>query len=116
MNIQDLTHQIIDFCRERDWDQFHTTKDMAVGLVTESAELLDLFRFKDEAEAQAMLKDLSKREKIEDELADVLFWVLRFAQKNEIDLESSFAAKMKKNIAKYPADQVRGSNRKYTEY
>lgn len=115
MNIKELTRAINDFCTERDWDQFHTNKDMAIALVTESAELCDLFRFKTPDECQSLLKSATSREKVEDEVADILYWVLRFADRNQIDLQKALESKMKKNAAKYPADKVRGSNRKYNE-
>lgn len=114
--LKDLTQVIREFVDAREWDQFHTTKDMAVGMVTESAELLDLFRFKDEAQCRALLDSPATRETISDELADVFFWVLRFADKNQIDLSAAFHAKMKKNGAKYPVEKSRGNNRKYTEF
>ena len=116
MDMKDLTQAITDFCTERDWDRFHTNKDMAIALVTESAELCDLFRFKTNEQCERLLDSPPNREKVEDEVADILYWVLRFADRNKIDLQQAFESKMKKNVAKYPADKVRGSNRKYNEY
>lgn len=115
MNIKDLTKAITDFCTERDWDQFHTNKDMAIALVTESAELCDLFRFKTPEQCQNLLESATSRVKVEDEVADILYWVLRFAERNQINLQKALESKMKKNAEKYPADKVRGSNLKYNE-
>ena len=109
-----LSRQIREFCGEREWDQFHGLKDLAIGLITESAEFLELFRFKSVAECEGML-DSSAREAIEDELADVLFFILRIADRYQIDLVKSLERKLKKNAAKYPVDKARGSNKKYTQ-
>ncbi len=104
------------FCEERDWDQYHNPKDLAVGMVTEGSELLEIFRFKTPEECRELLSDPRRLEEIRDELSDVFYFVLRFAQMNDIDLFSALEDKIAKNDAKYPADKVRGCNRKYDEY
>ena len=104
------------FCEERDWDQYHNPKDLAVGMVTEGSELLEIFRFKTPEECRKLLLDPKRLEEIKDELSDVFYFVLRFAQMNDIDLFSALEDKIAKNDAKYPADKVRGCNRKYDEY
>ncbi len=96
------------FCEERDWDQFHGPKDLAIGLATEAAELLERFRFRS-------FDDPVKRERIEDEAADVLFFLLRLADRFNIDLVAVFERKMGKNAERYPVDKARGSNRKYSD-
>lgn len=114
MELNELIESIKEFCQQRDWDQYHNPKDLAIGISTEAAELLDLFRFKNGDEIQQTITN--KREHIEDELADVLFFVLRFAQMNDIDLKKALEHKMVKNAAKYPVDKVKGNNKKYNEY
>lgn len=114
-DILELEDKIERFCRERDWDQFHTPKDLAIGISTEANELLDLFRFKTESDMRCMLNDAKKRVQIEEELADTLFFVLRFAQMNHMDLSKILTDKMEKNAKKYPVDKSKGSNLKYTE-
>ena len=104
------------FCEERDWDQYHNPKDLAVGMVTEGSELLEIFRFKTPEDCRELLSDPKRLEEIRDELSDVFYFVLRFAQMNDIDLFSALEDKIAKNDAKYPADKVRGCNRKYDEY
>ena len=104
------------FCEERDWDQYHNPKDLAVGMVTEGSELLEIFRFKTPEECRELLSDPKRLEEIKDELSDVFYFVLRFAQMNDIDLFSALEDKIAKNDAKYPADKFRGCNRKYDEY
>ncbi|MBU9742881.1 nucleotide pyrophosphohydrolase [Lachnospiraceae bacterium ASD3451] len=105
-----------DFCEERDWDQFHNPKELAIGLSTEANELLQLFRFQSEEQMREMLGKPDTREQIEDETADIFFFLLRFAQKNGIDLEQALVRKIEKNRKKYPAELARGNNLKYTEY
>lgn len=115
INIDELSTIVQQFCEERDWDQFHNPKDIAIGIVTEASELLDLFRFKSEEDMQKMLVDNNKREAIGEELADVLYFLLRFSQLYEFDLVNAFLNKMKKNELKYPIEIAKGSNKKYLE-
>jgi len=103
------------FCQDRDWDQFHGLKDLAIGLSTESNELLQMFRFKTDEESSALLSKSERREAIEDELADVLFFLLRFSSRANVDLSQAFRRKLAKNALKYPVDLARGSNLKYSE-
>jgi NTP pyrophosphatase (non-canonical NTP hydrolase) len=103
------------FCEERDWSQFHNPKDLAIGISTEANELLDLFRFKSGEQMEEMMKNPDKRKKIEEELADTFFFILRFAQMNDLDLAEALKNKLKANGEKYPVDRARGSNLKYDE-
>jgi NTP pyrophosphatase (non-canonical NTP hydrolase) len=112
--LETLQKLVSDFSNERDWAQFHGLKDLAIGLSTESNELLQTLRFKNDAECQALLK--ANPEKIEDELADVFYYLLRIADLYGMDLEKALRHKMIQNEAKYPADKVRGKNLKYDEY
>jgi NTP pyrophosphatase (non-canonical NTP hydrolase) len=88
---------------------------LAIGVITEAAELLEPFRFKTEKEMADMLKNSRLRQEISEELADTLYFILRFAQKYNIDLSDAFHKKMEKNIEKYPLDKFKGSNKKYDE-
>lgn len=115
-NILELMNKVKQFCEERDWDQFHNPKDLAIGLSTESNELLDLFRFKSEEQMKAMMEDELKREAISEELADIFFFLLRFSQMYDFDMKKMLEDKLQKNEAKYPADKVKGKNLKYTEF
>ena len=109
--LKDATRQ---FCEEREWDQFHTIKDLAIGAVTESAELLEVFRFQSEKQIEELLKQPAQREAISDELADVLFFLLRISQKYDFDLSDAFLKKLQKNKTKYPIEKAKGQNTKYT--
>ena len=112
--INELMKQVQEFCEARDWDQFHNPKDLAIGLSTESNELLDIFRFKTEEQMNKIMNS-SKREHVEEEIADVFFFVLRFAQMNNINLSEVLAKKIAKNNEKYPVEKAKGSNSKYNE-
>jgi NTP pyrophosphatase (non-canonical NTP hydrolase) len=114
--IAQLKDKIRHFCEERDWDQFHNAKDLAIGMTTESSELLEHFRFKSADQVESMLLDPRKREMISDEMADVLYFIIRFAQVYMIDLSSALEAKLMKNGIKYPVEKAKGSNKKYSEF
>lgn len=112
--IQELTELVRAFCEERDWNQFHNPKDLAIGISTEAGELLEIFRFMSQEQMKAQLQDAATREHIEEELADVLFFVLRFAQMNHIELDKCLQDKVAKNGTKYPVEISRGSNQKHS--
>jgi NTP pyrophosphatase (non-canonical NTP hydrolase) len=114
-NFQELKDLIKHFCDERDWDKYHNAKDLAIGVITESAELLEHFRFKSEKEIDDIFKDPQKREHVSEEMADVFYFLLRLAQKYDIDLSSELKKKITKNALKYPVEKAKGSNKKYTE-
>jgi NTP pyrophosphatase (non-canonical NTP hydrolase) len=90
------------FCEERDWDRYHGAKDLAIGLVTESSELLELFRFVPENEVMKLMHDTEFRIKAADELADSLYFILRFAQMFGFDLSTALNQKLIKNVQRYP--------------
>ena len=115
VNIEELKDIVKKFCDDRDWGQFRSPKELAIGAVTESAELLDLFRFKSDEEIKIMLEDAQKRERISEELSDVLFFVIRFCQKYDFDVFECFQNKINKNALKYPIEKAKGQNKKYNE-
>jgi NTP pyrophosphatase (non-canonical NTP hydrolase) len=114
-NIKQLKEMVKAFCEERDWDQYHNAKDLAIGIITESSELLEHFRFKSELEVDNLFKEKIKKEEISEEVADVLFFILRFAEKYHIDLSDELKKKLDKNAQKYPIEKSRGHNKKYNE-
>ena len=114
-SVAQLKRLVKVFCEARDWDQFHGPKELAIGIITEAAELLEHFRFMSDAQMQKLLSDGSKRKEIQGELADILFFVLRFSQRFDIDLAKSLKAKLKQNATKYPVERARGKNLKYTD-
>jgi dCTP diphosphatase len=108
-----LRDKVLKFRNERDWKQFHNPKDMAISLALEAAEFLEHFQWKNDDEIDAHLKN--RKEEVEDELADVLYWVLLIANDLEVDLGKAFVNKLEKSAQKYPVDKSRGKHTKYTE-
>lgn len=100
------------FADERDWDQFHAPKNLAMALIVEAAEVVEHFQWQDPTQALAADRTAA----IAAELADVLFYLVRLADRLDIDLGAAAAEKLAVNAARYPADRVRGSARKYNEY
>lgn len=101
------------FAAERDWDQFHSPKNLAAALSVEAAELLEHFQWLTEEQSAALSPEA--RARVGEEIADVLLYLIRLADKLNLDLVTCATGKMKLNAAKYPADKVRGSARKYTD-
>ncbi|MCB0317517.1 MAG: nucleotide pyrophosphohydrolase [Bdellovibrionales bacterium] len=104
MSLKKLTQKIIDFRDERNWKQFHTPKDLGLSLLCEAAELVEHFKWAKDSEILANCN----KEEIADELADVLACILLISHEFQIDLESHFDTKIKKNEAKYPAPEFKG--------
>lgn len=114
-SVEELKNKVRKFCEDRDWDQFHTPKELAIGISTEANELLQLFRFKSD-EDMIKFMNSDRRIEAEEELADIAYFVVRFAQMNNIDLTTAMIRKMEKNNKKYPIEKAKGSNKKYNEY
>ena len=101
------------FAAERDWDPFHSPKNLAAALSVEAAELLEQFQWLTEEQSRAL--DPARLEAVRHELADVLLYLVRLADKLDVDLLAAARAKLELNALKYPVDKARGSSRKYTE-
>ncbi len=114
--LHELKQKIKGFCDARDWDQFHNAKELAIALSIEASELLEIFRWKSPQEVDELFKNEKKKEDIEDEMADVLYFLVRIAQLYDLDLTEALERKMDKNDKKYPVDKARGSNKKYNEF
>jgi len=112
--LQNLRNSLRQFAAERDWDQFHSPKNLAIALNVEAAELLEHFQWVPDAETAAMPPE--KRAKVREELADVLLYLVRLADKLDVDLAAAAAEKLEMNATKYPVDKARGSSKKYTEF
>lgn len=102
------------FVEERDWDQFHTPKNLSSALAVEAAELLEHFQWLRDGRPEELGED--KLREVRYEMADVLVYLVRLADKLDVDLATAVEEKMVLNRAKYPADLVRGDARKYDEY
>ncbi|MYM70236.1 nucleotide pyrophosphohydrolase [Pseudoduganella sp. FT55W] len=111
----DLQQRVRQFAYDRDWQQFHTPKNLAMALVVEAAELAEHFQWLHTGNADE-LKDAKKLEAIRHELADVLLYLVLLADKMDIELYDSALEKLDLNSIKYPVQLVRGDARKYNEY
>jgi dCTP diphosphatase len=113
-DIAELATWLRRFAADRDWEQFHSPKNIAMALSVEVAEIVEHFQWLTQQQSRDLTQ--SEREKVELELADALIYLVRLADKLNIDLIAAANRKMANNERKYPAEQVRGSARKYTDY
>jgi NTP pyrophosphatase (non-canonical NTP hydrolase) len=111
--LSELTESIIRFRDERHWAQFHNSKDLAIALSIEAAELNEIFLWKQDSEIGEV--EANNRQQIADELADIMVYALMFAHRNSFDVEKIIMDKMKKNGEKYPIDKAKGKSTKYTD-
>ena len=114
INVDELKNNISIFAKERDWEQFHTPKNLACALSVEASELLEIFQWINETEQRNISTE--KKEAISEELSDIITYAVRLAGVMDINLSDSIEKKIKKNAKKYPAELVRGSSKKYDEY
>jgi NTP pyrophosphatase (non-canonical NTP hydrolase) len=113
MTIGELQTALRAFAHERDWEQFHSPKNLAAALAVEAGEVLEHFQWLSEAESAAL--DDARRHAVALELADVLLYLVRLADRLDVDLMASAREKLAINAEKYPVERARGSHRKYTE-
>jgi NTP pyrophosphatase (non-canonical NTP hydrolase) len=109
-DIQQIINELIKFRNERDWEQFHDSKNLAVALSIEASELNELFLWKDLAESEKVDK-----EKIKEELADIFAYAFLMAEKHKLDVKQIVLEKIRRNGEKYPVEKAKGSAKKYNE-
>ena len=109
-DIQELTDALVKIRDERDWAQFHDSKNLAAAIGIEAAELNELFLWKTIKESESV-----DRERLKEELADVLAYALLLAHKHDIDVKDAVLEKIAKNAAKYPVEKAKGTAAKYTD-
>ena len=108
-----LRDSVRQFAAERDWDQFHSPKNLAMALSVEAAELMEHFQWLTEEQSRVLPDE--KKNEVRHELADVLIYLIRLADKLDIDLDEAAKEKLVLNAKKYPIDKAKGSMKKYTE-
>src|SRR5476649_2909962 len=113
--LADLKSRVLAFVRARDWEQFHSPKNLSMALAAESGELMEHFLWSTPEESKAIAADAAKRGKIADELADVVIYALEFSNITGLDLAAAIDTKMTANAKKYPLDKANGRSDKYTE-
>jgi NTP pyrophosphatase (non-canonical NTP hydrolase) len=113
-SLHDLTQRVRQFASERDWDQFHTPKNLAMALVAEAGELAAEFQWLTAAQSAAPSPE--QLERIRAECADVLIYLVRLADRLGFDPLGAAGEKLEANARRYPVEKARGSSKKYTEY
>ena len=109
-----LRDKLRAFAEARDWDQFHSPKNLSMALMVEVAELMEHFQWL--TEAQTVSLSAETRPDVAEELADILLYLVRLSDKLGVDLLEAALHKLEKNAVKYPAELVRGSSKKYSDY
>jgi len=113
-NVQDLSRRLAEFARVRDWEQFHSPKNLAMALAGESGELLEHFQWLSEQQSAEL--DGPKKEAVALEMADIFIYLLRLAERLDVDVLDAAYRKMALNEARYPAEKVKGDARRAEEY
>ena len=112
-DLEELRDRMREFAREREWETFHSPKNLSMALAVEAAELMEVFQWLTEAQSRSPTPDTKSA--AAEEIADVLLYLVRLADQLGIDPADAARRKMVANARKYPADKARGSNKKYTE-
>lgn len=112
-DFQELAKKVKGFAKERDWDQFHSPKNLSMALAVECAELMEHFQWLTESQSHRLGR--RQRREVEMELADIQIYLIRMSQVLGVDLVVAGNNKLRENAKKYPVDKARGSAEKYTE-
>lgn len=113
-DLESLKIRLRDFSVAREWDQFHSPKNLSMALIVEAAELVEHFQWLTEEQSRSL--EPQQLDKVQEELADIQIYLIRIADKLNIDLLGAASKKIEANAKKYPSEKVRGSSKKYTEY
>lgn len=111
--MQTLKSALREFAKERDWDQFHSPKNLAAALSVEAAELLEHFQWLTDEQSRSLSKE--RRRAVAEEIADVLLYLIQLSDKLDVDPMHAAEEKLKLNALKYPVERARGSSKKYSE-
>lgn len=115
MTIAGIKEHVLAFAQERDWEQFHSPKNLSMALAAEAGELMEHFLWSTPDASREIACVPAKRAKIEEELADVVIYAMEFANITGIDVSQAIWKKMKSNALKYPVEKARGRSEKYTD-
>ena len=113
--LSEIKERVLAFARERDWEQFHSPKNLSMAIAAEAAELMEHFLWQSPEQSRTDLMEAALKAKVEEELADVLIFAIEFANVSGIDLSRAITQKMKRNAEKYPVEKARGRSDKYTD-
>ena len=115
VNTTELAHALETFATDRDWAQFHSPKNLVMALTGEVGELNELFQWLTEEQSRALADDPQRKQRVSEELADVLFYLVRIAAVLGIDLNQAATQKLALNAEKYPVDKAHGNSKKYSD-
>ena len=115
VDVRALAQALTSFANERDWEQFHSPKNLVMALTGEVGELSEVFQWMTEADSKVAATNPKSADAVRNELADVLLYLVRLADVLGVDLNEAVRRKLEINAANYPADKVRGTSTKYTE-
>lgn len=113
--LQEIKDRVLAFARERDWEQFHSPKNLSMAIAAEAAELMEHFLWQSPDQSRSDMEEKHLREKVEQELADIFIFAIEFANVTGMDIAAIIEEKMSRNAEKYPVDKARGRSEKYTE-
>lgn len=116
VDVSGLQEAIAQFARERDWEQFHSPKNLAMALTGEVGELVELFQWLSEDASREVARDPVTARRARDEIADVLIYLVRLAAVLEVNLDEAVRSKLQTNARKYPVEKARGNSMKSTEF
>ena len=113
MDVEKIQKMLNDFAKKRDWEKFHSLKNLAISINIESSELLEIFQWEKNTSINQKIKKKKFKDRVSDEVADVLLYLLRFSEIANLDLEKICIKKIKKNAKKYPIKLSKGKSEKY---
>ncbi|QVL57770.1 MAG: nucleotide pyrophosphohydrolase [Simkaniaceae bacterium] len=116
LDVKEMQEFSQKFVKDRDWDQYQTPKNVAMGVAIEASELMEIFQWLTDQQSYDIKNDPEKKEQIADEMGDILHYIIRLSTLLDIDLKEAFWQKIRKTEAKYPVDLVKGKKDKYTAY
>jgi dCTP diphosphatase len=115
MDIDEIRQKLAAFAEQRNWDQFHTPKNLSMALAAEAAELLEIFQWLTDEQSKEIVNDKKEMALIREEIADVMIYLVRLADKLSVDIEKAVADKIKVNEKKYPVKLAKGNATKYNK-
>lgn len=116
VTLQELKHKIAKFVKDRDWEQFHSPKNLSMSIAIEAAELMEHFQWLTTEESKKLKTQNKKMREIEDEIADIGAFLLNLCNVMDIDFSFALTKKLGKNAKKYPINKSKGSAKKYTDF
>jgi dCTP diphosphatase len=114
LNLTGIKNRLANFAAERNWDQFHSPKNLSMGLAAEAAELLEIFQWLTEKQSCEIIGDEKEMQHVRDEIADVFIYLVRLADKLNVDIEEAVMEKIELNESRYPVELSRGNSTKYS--